>query len=156
MGNCATLCSGDDDDPELSETISEAEEEAGNTLVGSDSKEQSAPAADNEAKQSPRKADKSKKGKSKFPWVDDSHIVKDVYQLFAIEKELGRGASCRVLKVHEKSTGKKFAMKEMRKDDKWNPMLFEQECYILQKLSGHPNILQLRFSFCFCFYFVSY
>ena len=146
MGNCATLCSGDDDDPELSETISEQDrdDEAGNTLVGNETKEQSTPAADKEEKSSPKKADKAKtKGKSKWAWVEDSHVVKDVYQLFAIEKELGRGASCRVVKVHEKSTGKKYAMKEMRRDDKWNPMLFEQECYILKKLSGHANILQL-------------
>lgn len=134
MGNCAAVCSGDDDDPELSETISEKDVEGTAPLNNS----KPATPTNEEKSSTPKK----KKGKSKWPWVEDSHVVKDVYALFAIEKELGRGASCRVVKVHEKATGKKYAMKEMRRDDKWNPMLFEQECYILKKLSGHPNILQ--------------
>ncbi len=90
-----------------------------------------------------------KKGnKGRFSFVPDDHVVRDVYQLMTIEKELGRGASCRVVKVNRKSDGKKLAMKEMRRDDKWNPMLFEQEVYILKKLSGHQNILQFRFILC--------
>eukprot|EP01083_Nonionella_stella_P013251 37338_1 len=84
---------------------------------------------------------KTKKKNSKYPWVDQDHDVKDVYHYFEIEKELGRGASCRVLKVKEKKTGNLYAMKEMRRDDKWNPMLFEQEVNILSKLAGHDNIL---------------
>ena len=87
------------------------------------------------------KASKKKSANSKYPWVEEAHFVKDVYQFFDIERELGRGASCRVLKVKEKKTGSTFAMKEMRRDDKWNPMLFEQEVNILGKLSGHKNIL---------------
>ena len=138
MGNCAAVCSGDDDDPELSETVSEKDIE-GTAPLNSDKPQ--TPESEEKSSSAPKK----KRGKSKWPWVEDSHVVKDVYQLFSIEKELGRGASCRVVKVHEKSTGKKYAMKEMRRDDKWNPMLFEQECYILKKLSGHPNILQFRY-----------
>jgi len=84
---------------------------------------------------------KKKSTNSKYPWVISEHDVKDVYQFFDIERELGRGASCKVLKVKEKKTGNLYAMKEMRRDDKWNPMLFEQECDILGKLSGHKNIL---------------
>ena len=84
---------------------------------------------------------KKKSTDSKYPWVDSEHVVKEVYQHFDIERELGRGASCRVLKVKGKENGKLYAMKEMRRDDKWNPMLFEQECNILKKLSGHQNIL---------------
>ena len=84
---------------------------------------------------------KKSKTNKKYPWVVSEHDVKDVYLFFEIEKELGRGASCRVLKVKEKSSNKLYAMKEMRRDDKWNPMLFEQECNILSKLSGHKNIL---------------
>lgn len=90
----------------------------------------------------------SRKMNHKYPWVNESHVVNDVYSVFIIEKELGRGASCRVLKVKHNQTGKKYAMKEMVRNDKWNPMLFEQECKILQTLEGHPNILQ----FCFIHY----
>eukprot|EP00484_Ammonia_sp_Unknown_P029230 CAMPEP_0197025520 /NCGR_PEP_ID=MMETSP1384-20130603/5823_1 /TAXON_ID=29189 /ORGANISM="Ammonia sp." /LENGTH=550 /DNA_ID=CAMNT_0042454055 /DNA_START=134 /DNA_END=1786 /DNA_ORIENTATION=+ len=85
--------------------------------------------------------DKKKRFNNKYPWVEEEHNVKNVYDFFDIEKELGRGASCRVLKVKNKKTGALYAMKEMRRDDKWNPMLFEQEVNILQKLSGHANIL---------------
>jgi len=82
-----------------------------------------------------------KKSNSKYPWVTADHDVPDVYKFFEIERKLGNGASCRVLKVKNKKTNKLYAMKEMQRDDKWNPMLFEQEVKILGKLSGHPNIL---------------
>jgi calcium-dependent protein kinase len=78
---------------------------------------------------------------SDFPFVPSDHSVKNVYELFDIERELGRGASCKVMEVSRKTDGARFAMKEMRRDDKWNPMLFEQECRILQKLAGHDNVL---------------
>mmetsp|Transcript_51607 Transcript_51607/g.85511 ORF Transcript_51607/g.85511 Transcript_51607/m.85511 type:complete len:549 (+) Transcript_51607:177-1823(+) len=78
---------------------------------------------------------------SKYPWVTQDHVVSDAYKFFEIQKELGTGASCRVLKVKEKATGNTYAMKEMRRDDKWNPMLFEQEVKILSKLAGHKNVL---------------
>eukprot|EP01084_Bolivina_argentea_P262086 443135_1 len=97
--------------------------------------------SDDNKKSSPEKPKKGSKKNSKYPWVISEHDVKDVYAHFEIEKELGRGASCRVLKVKEKSSGNMYAMKEMRRDDKWNPMLFEQEVNILGKLSGHKSIL---------------
>jgi len=86
-------------------------------------------------------APKKKSTNSKYPWVISEHDVKDVYAHFEIDRELGRGASCRVLKVKGKADGQFYAMKEMRRDDKWNPMLFEQECDILKKLAGHQSIL---------------
>mmetsp|Transcript_77119 Transcript_77119/g.94584 ORF Transcript_77119/g.94584 Transcript_77119/m.94584 type:complete len:516 (+) Transcript_77119:57-1604(+) len=83
----------------------------------------------------------STKKNAKYPWVLEDHIVPDIWKLFEEKKELGRGASCRVVKVINKKTRKEYAMKEMIIADKWNPMLFEQEVYILSKLAGHPNIL---------------
>ncbi|ETO22471.1 Protein kinase domain containing protein [Reticulomyxa filosa] len=85
---------------------------------------------------------KIKLNKGPFHFVPDGHVLQNVYSLFDVEKELGRGASCRVLRVSRKSDKKLMAIKEMKRDDRWNPMLFEQEVYMLQKLSGHPNILQ--------------
>ncbi|ETO36446.1 hypothetical protein RFI_00617, partial [Reticulomyxa filosa] len=65
--------------------------------------------------------------KKQFTFVPEDHVMSNTYSLFEVEKELGRGASCRVLRVSRKSDKKLMAMKEMRKDDRWNPMLFEQE-----------------------------
>ncbi|ETO22571.1 hypothetical protein RFI_14622, partial [Reticulomyxa filosa] len=42
---------------------------------------------------------------------------------FELERELGRGGSCRVLKVVKKQTGEKYAMKELIRNDVWNPTL---------------------------------
>ncbi|ETO18690.1 hypothetical protein RFI_18560 [Reticulomyxa filosa] len=79
---------------------------------------------------------KIKINKGKFHFVPDGHVLANVYTLFDVEKELGRGASCRVLRVSRKSDKKLMAMKEMKRDDRWNPMLFEQEVFMLQKLAG--------------------
>ena len=70
--------------------------------------------------------------------------VPDVYEYFEIEGELGRGASCRVLKVRNKKTNELSAMKEIRRDAKWSPMIFEQECRILQTLGEHKNIMDFK------------
>ncbi|ETO22478.1 SAM domain-containing protein [Reticulomyxa filosa] len=59
---------------------------------------------------------------------------------FELEKELGRGGSCRVLRVCKKKTGAKYAMKELVRNDVWNPILFRQEINILTTLT-HPNVL---------------
>eukprot|EP01084_Bolivina_argentea_P083677 151497_1 len=75
-----------------------------------------------------------------YPWVSSQHDVKDVYKYFEIIKELSREQSWRILQVRNKATGQLYAMKELRRDDKWNPMLFEQEVRILSKLSDHRNI----------------
>eukprot|EP01084_Bolivina_argentea_P033124 61300_1 len=44
------------------------------------------------------------------------------------------------MKIKDRRTGKMYGMKKFKKDDKFTEMLFNQECQILQKLSGHPNI----------------
>mmetsp|Transcript_26858 Transcript_26858/g.23655 ORF Transcript_26858/g.23655 Transcript_26858/m.23655 type:complete len:534 (-) Transcript_26858:71-1672(-) len=149
MGSCATQPTDpDEDEDEYSLSISATRrqtlvEDAQNKQGAGSSNTEQKLESDDGTKSSADKPSSSQKKKtnSKYPWVLSEHDVKDVYQFFDIEKELGRGASCRVLKVKEKGSGKLFAMKEMRRDDKWNPMLFEQEVNILGKLSGHPNIL---------------
>eukprot|EP01084_Bolivina_argentea_P248726 416118_1 len=152
MGNCGSAPTDpDEDDDEYSITISATKrtnhvdeintesKDDDNNLNKNDNNKESADSPSSSTTNN--KAKKTKKTNSKYPWVLSSHDVKDVYQYFDVEKELGRGASCRVLKVKDKKEGSFFAMKEMRRDDKWNPMLFEQEVKILQKLSGHQNIL---------------
>ena len=38
-------------------------------------------------------------------------------------------------------------MKELLRDDQWNPMLFKKEIEVLSALSGHPNILDYKESY---------
>jgi len=63
---------------------------------------------------------------------------------FNIQKVLGSGGSCRVLRVSKKSDKSQYAMKELVRDDDWNPILFTKEIEILTHLSGHNNILQYK------------
>jgi len=63
---------------------------------------------------------------------------------FYCDKVLGSGGSCRVLKAKKKSDKTLYAMKELLRDDQWNPMLFKKEIEVLSELSGHPNILDYK------------
>lgn len=58
---------------------------------------------------------------------------------FVQQKVLGSGASCRVVRVEV--DGAQAALKEMKRDDEFNPQSFVKEIAILHRLSGHPNIL---------------
>merc|ERR1712176_304654 len=80
-------------------------------------------------------------GDENFPFVPGDHNVNDVWKLFVKNKLLGKGASCEVLDVTRKSDGQRFAMKQMERDDKWNPILSGQEVELLTSLK-HPNILR--------------
>jgi len=90
-----------------------------------------------EAKKPAKKRDQS------FPFVEPDNIVRDVWSIFIKKKELGKGASCEVDHVIRKADQQEFAMKVMKKEDKWNPILFKQEVDLLTSLN-HPNILQYR------------
>lgn len=80
-----------------------------------------------------------------FPFVLDKQRVTDIWDVFIKEKELGKGASCVVYKTKKKGDGQAtaFALKQMVRDDEWNPKLFKAEVEILQELR-HPNILEYR------------
>lgn len=85
-------------------------------------------------------------GEDEFTFVDRKHIVDDFWKYHHLHKEMGTGASCRVLSVHniqEAADGAKkmYACKEMLRDDEWNPRLFQTEYDILTLLE-HPNILR--------------
>jgi len=78
---------------------------------------------------------------SKFDFVPaDQHLSPSVMGLFTKGKTLGQGASSKVVQMTRKSDGAEFAMKIMKRDDKWNPILFRQEYELLTQLN-HPNIL---------------
>ncbi len=68
----------------------------------------------------------------------------NISKYFTIEKELGRGGSCRVLRVSKVGTNEQYAMKELSREDPWAPILFKQEIHILTTLT-HPSVLQLSF-----------
>lgn len=92
-------------------------------------------------KQEPKQEEKERD--PDFPFVPPDNIVQDVWALMKKEKVLGKGASCEVDYVIRKADGAEFAMKVMKKDDKWNPILFKQEVDLLTSLE-HPNILAYR------------
>lgn len=78
-----------------------------------------------------------------FPFVDGEHNVNNVWALFNKERVLGKGASCEVAHVIRKEDKAHFAMKQMEREDKWNPILFTQEVDLLTSLD-HPNILRYK------------
>jgi len=78
-----------------------------------------------------------------FPFVPDDHNLKLVMPLFEKCRVLGQGASCEVTHVRRKEDDQEFAMKIMKRDDKWNPILFKQEYHLLTNLD-HPNIIGYR------------
>jgi len=82
-------------------------------------------------------------GDDEFTFVPPEHRVDKVWGNFNEIKEMGQGASCRVLKVNKKGFEDQFAMKEMKRDDQWNPKLFQTEYDILNALN-HDNIVQYR------------
>jgi len=90
-----------------------------------------------------------------FSFVQLDHNVERVMDLFDKKAILGQGASSEVAHVIRKGDNKEFAMKIMKRDDKWNPILFKQEYDLLTQLH-HPNILgysdcymdQKNFYFC--------
>jgi len=76
-----------------------------------------------------------------FDFVQADHnLHPSVMPLFVKDRVLGQGASCEVALMKRKSDEKDFAVKIMKRDDKWNPILFRQEYELLNKLN-HPNIL---------------
>jgi len=81
------------------------------------------------------------KGASDFPFVPPENVVRGIWGKFKELKMLGKGASCSVVKAQNKETKKSYAMKMMKKDDRWNPILFRQEYDILSRLN-HQSILR--------------
>eukprot|EP00484_Ammonia_sp_Unknown_P022742 CAMPEP_0197027516 /NCGR_PEP_ID=MMETSP1384-20130603/7406_1 /TAXON_ID=29189 /ORGANISM="Ammonia sp." /LENGTH=516 /DNA_ID=CAMNT_0042456375 /DNA_START=124 /DNA_END=1674 /DNA_ORIENTATION=- len=72
---------------------------------------------------------------------------KKIDEYFQCDKVLGSGGSCRVLKAKKKSDKTLYAMKELLREDQWNPLLFRKEITILHELRGHANILQYKESY---------
>jgi calcium-dependent protein kinase len=77
-----------------------------------------------------------------YEFVDGDHNIKgNVMELFDKKRVLGQGASCEVAHVSRKQDGAEFAVKIMKREDKWNPLLFRQEYELLTQLD-HPNIVK--------------
>jgi len=71
-----------------------------------------------------------------FTFVPKEQRINDIWNHFSLVKELGKGASCSVLSVKTKGKQpyKEVALKQMKRDDEWNPILFQTEYDILSKL----------------------
>merc|ERR1719320_200773 len=63
--------------------------------------------------------------------------------LFHKQKILDQGRTTEVAHVVRKSDKAEFAMKIMKRDDRWNPHLFKQE-YTFLSMFSHPNIVGFR------------
>jgi len=76
-----------------------------------------------------------------FDFVQDDHkFASSIMPFFLKERVLGQGVSSEIAHVVRKSDGVEFAMKIMRRNDKWNFELFKQE-YELLAILDHPNIV---------------
>merc|ERR1712150_258584 len=60
---------------------------------------------------------------------------------------LGQGASCRGCKVSFRNKDGESALKEMRRNDEFNPPSFVKEIAILHMLTDHPNTLDFEGGF---------
>ena len=69
------------------------------------------------------------------------NIVSNINTIFRYISQLGKGASCRVLKAIHLKNNKLYAVKELTKSDEINKTLFEKEVHLLRKLL-HPNIVR--------------
>eukprot|EP01083_Nonionella_stella_P079797 219068_1 len=78
----------------------------------------------------------------KFDFVPKENEINDIKDIFVIGKTLGSGVSCSVYVGKMKSTNVKYAVKEMVRDDEFNPKSFRQEVDFLTSLSPHNNILK--------------
>jgi len=65
-----------------------------------------------------------------------------IQSTYTFGKTLGKGGSCRVVRVTEKATEEQYALKIISKEAKMKRDLFEKENKILRVLD-HPNILKL-------------
>jgi len=79
-----------------------------------------------------------------FEFVPEDHnLSPNVMPLFVKQRTLGQGASCKVFQMRRKSDGADFSVKIMKRNDKWNPILFRQEYNLLTQIK-HPNILEYK------------
>jgi len=81
-------------------------------------------------------------------FVKKENYVSKISEIFTYQKQLGYGASCRVLLVTDnKAKLKKYALKEMQISDELNRLLFATEYKILNILRGHKNIISYHSSY---------
>ena len=83
----------------------------------------------------------------KFDFVPEENYIKNIADIFVIGKTLGSGVSCSVYVGKMKSNNKKYAVKEMIRDDEFNPRSFRQEVDFLTSLGPHNNILKYHTSY---------
>ena len=75
-------------------------------------------------------------------FIPQENVVEDIGLVFKYMKQLGSGASCRVLKAQHIESQEIFAVKEMLKADDSNLLSFVKERQLLRKLV-HPVLILL-------------
>ena len=81
-----------------------------------------------------------------YQYIEQQNILEDIADKYKYIKQLGFGASCRVLLVQDTKSNTKYALKELIVDDEYNPMCFKKEIKLLSMLD-HPNILKYHESY---------
>ena len=95
----------------------------------------------------PISPDQNSKNKHKYAhvkldFVKNENYVRKISEIFTYHKQLGCGASCRVLLVSDnRDQHTLYALKEMHISDQLNRLLFATEYRILNILAGHENII---------------
>jgi len=90
---------------------------------------------------------KKQKEQERFSFVGNDNFINDINEHFELGKVLGSGASCSVYIGTSKADNKKYAVKQMTKNDEWNPKSFAQEYDFLSSLYPHDNILKYKGSY---------
>ena len=92
--------------------------------------------------------------------LKQDNIVNSIADKFKYIKQLGKGASCRVLLCSERSTKKLFALKELPKKNKLSAMQFDREVRLLLLLTSKCDNTQhiMKYIDCYmdkhCYYIV--
>ena len=81
------------------------------------------------------------KQKFDLSFIPKENVIKNIGSVFEYKKQLGQGASCRVLKARHLENHKYYAVKELTKKNPTNAELFKKEVQLLRKLN-FPHILK--------------
>eukprot|EP00485_Elphidium_margaritaceum_P001745 CAMPEP_0202694468 /NCGR_PEP_ID=MMETSP1385-20130828/8324_1 /ASSEMBLY_ACC=CAM_ASM_000861 /TAXON_ID=933848 /ORGANISM="Elphidium margaritaceum" /LENGTH=732 /DNA_ID=CAMNT_0049350321 /DNA_START=25 /DNA_END=2223 /DNA_ORIENTATION=- len=96
--------------------------------------------SDDDTKQADATEHQSDAAVDPYAWVAEENKVENINNIFRYIRQLGAGASCRVLKARHLKNQRLYAVKELNKDWKDNLMCFRKEVEILRKCL-HQNIL---------------
>jgi len=81
-------------------------------------------------------------------FVSDENVVDSIEDVFECGKQIGTGATARVLKAKLRENGRCYALKEMATKNRMSRRSFFNEYRILRMLRMHPNTVQYHEVYC--------